>query len=85
MRTKGKRIFYALYKPSKIYYCMCQSGLLKVLKELAAGGAMVLLPVGSDEFMKHIVDECICIKQEYPLEDLKERYQEMFKTGEWIR
>ena len=47
-----KRIYYAPYKFSKFYYQMCQSGLLKVLKELTADGAIVLLPAGSDEFLK---------------------------------
>ena len=63
---------------------MCQSALLKALKELTASGSIVLLPVGSDDFMKHIADECIYIKREYDVEELKERYQEMVGKGEWI-
>ena len=31
--AKGKRIFYAPYQTSSFYYQMCQSGLLKALKE----------------------------------------------------
>lgn len=83
--ASGKKIFYAPYKPSAFYYQMCQSGLLKVLKELTANGAMVLLPVGSDDFMKHIADECVYIKRDYDTAELKERYQELFGKGEWIR
>ena len=82
--ASGKKIFYAPYRASKFYYNMCQSALLKALKELTASGAIVLLPVGSDDFMKHIADECIYIKQEYDVEELKERYQELFGTGEWF-
>lgn len=63
---------------------MCQSALLKALKELTTSGAIVLLAVGSDDFIKHIADECIYIKQEYDVEKLKERYQELFGTGEWF-
>lgn len=82
--ASGKKIFYAPYKPSVFYYHMYQSALLKALKELTASGSIVLLPVGSDDFMKHIADECIYIKREYDVEELKERYQEMFGKGEWI-
>ncbi len=80
----GKKIFYAPYRESEFYYQMCQSALLKALKELTASGAIVLLPVGSDEFLKHIADECIYIKRKYDVEELRERYQEMFGKGEWI-
>lgn len=38
-----------------------------------------------EDFMKHIADECIYIKQEYDVEELKERYQELFGTGEWLQ
>ncbi len=82
--ASGKKIFYAPYRDSKFYYDMCQSALLKALKELTGSGAIVLLPIGSDDFMKHIADECIYIKQEYDVEELKERYQELFGTGEWF-
>ena len=58
---------------------------LKALKELTASGAIVLLPVGSDDFMKHIADECIYIKREYNVEEMKGWYQELFGTGEWFR
>ena len=79
-----KKIFYAPYRASRFYYDMSQSALLKALKELTASGAIVLLPVGSDNFVKHIADECIYIKQEFDVEELKERYQELFGTGEWF-
>ncbi len=85
--AEGKRIFYAPYKTSDFYYEMCQSGLLKALKELTASGAVVLLPCGSDYFLKHIVDECIYLDHMHDcyMEELQNRYQEIFGHGEWIR
>jgi len=80
-----KKIFYAPYMPSTFYYQMCQSGLLKALHELTACGAIVLLPVGSDIFMKHIADECIYINREYDISKLKNRYAELFGNAEWIK
>lgn len=83
----GKRIFYAPYKTSEFYYQMCQSGLLKALRELTDSGAVVLLPCGSDDFLKHIVDECIYLDRERDcyIKELRNRYQEIFEHGEWIR
>lgn len=85
--VEGKRIFYAPYKMSEFYYQMCQSGLLKALRELTDSGAVVLLPCGSDAFLKHIVDECIYLDRERDcyLEELQNRYQEIFGHGDWIR
>lgn len=85
--VEGKRIFYAPYKTSKFYYQMCQSGLLKALRELTDSGAVVLLPCGSDDFLKHIVDECIYLDREPDcyIEELQNRYQEIFGHKEWIR
>ena len=79
-----KRIYYAPYKFSKFYYDMCQCGLLKVLKELTYDGAIVLLPAGSDEFLKHIVDECIYTNNKYDIGYLKKMYAEMFDGEKWI-
>lgn len=85
--VEGKQIFYAPYKTSKFYYQMCQSGLLKALRELTDSGAVVLLPCGSDDFLKHIVDECIDLDREPDcyIEELQNRYQEIFGHKEWIR
>lgn len=83
--VSGKKIFYAPYEPSEFYYAMCQSALLKVFRELTDSGALVLLPVGSDDFMKYIADECIYIKRDYDIDGLRQRYQELFCKGEWIR
>lgn len=80
-----KKIYYAPYKPSKFYYHMCQSGLLKVLRELTADGAIVLLPVGSDEFLKHIVDECIYTNYEYDIGELQKLYAEKFDGEKWFK
>ncbi len=64
---------------------MCHSGLLKVLKELTADGAIVLLPAGSDEFLKHIVDECIYTNREYDILELQKLYDERFDNKDWIK
>lgn len=85
--VEGKQIFYAPYKTSEFYYQMCQSGLLKALRELTDNGAVVLLPCGSDDFLKHIVDECIYLDRERDcyIEELQNRYQEIFGHGEWFQ
>lgn len=80
-----KKIYYAPYKSSNFYYQMCHSGLLKVLKELTADGAIVLLPAGSDEFLRHIVDECIYTNREYDISELQKFYSERFDKGEWFK
>ncbi len=64
---------------------MCNCGLLKVLRELTDDGAIILLPVGSDEFLKHIVDECIYTNREYDISELRKLYGEMFQKEEWIK
>lgn len=80
-----KKIYYAPYEFSNFYYHMCQSGLLKVLKELTADGAIVLLPAGSDEFLIHIVDECIYTNREYDISLLQKFYAEKFDREEWVK
>ena len=59
--VQSKHIYFAPYMQSKFYYDMCRSGLLKAFKELTASNALVILPVGSDEFVKHIADEIIYV------------------------
>lgn len=84
--AEGRKIFYAPYKTSTFYYQMCQSGLLKALRELTDAGAIVLLPVGSDEFVKYIADKCFYIKSyNYNIDDLRQRYKEHFNRDDWIR
>ena len=80
-----KKIYYAPYEFSKFYYDMCCSGLLKVLKELTADGAIVLLPAGSDEFLKHIADECIYTNHRYDIAQLKKLYAEKFDGEKWFK
>ncbi|MDE7294152.1 MAG: hypothetical protein K2N72_06985 [Oscillospiraceae bacterium] len=79
----GKRIFFAPYETSKFYHHMCQSALLKALRELAGNGGLVVLPVGSDKFIKHIADEVIYLDPEYDIDELKSFYTEEY-CGEWI-
>ena len=43
---------------------MSGSNLFKVLKFLTEHGCLVVLPVGSDAFMKDIADECVYIKDQ---------------------
>ncbi|MBO7474234.1 MAG: hypothetical protein J6U00_09595, partial [Ruminococcus sp.] len=61
----------------------CQSCLMKALRELTKSGALVILPVGSDEFIKHIADEVIYLNRNYDIDDLRQFYDKQF--GEkWI-
>lgn len=59
--TLGKRIFYSPYKPSNHYTQMNQ--LPEIIKYLTDHDCLVLLPVGSDEYIPKCVDECIYICQ----------------------
>ena len=85
--AENKRIFYAPYNPSVFYYQMCQSALLKSLHELIDSGALVLLPAGSDNFLRHIADECIYLDfdRRYEIEVLRQWYQQYFGRRDWIR
>lgn len=83
--SNRKKIYYSPYKCSNFYYQMCQSGLLKVLKELAASEAIVLLPAGSDEFLKHIVDECVYTNRKYDIRELQKVYAEKFDGEKWFK
>lgn len=79
----GRQIFYAPYNTSQFYYHMCQSGLLKALRELTDAGAIVLLPVGSDEFIKYIADLCIYIQTpHYDIESLRQKYNGLINAGD---
>ena len=79
----GKKIFYAPYKTSSFYYQMCQSSLLKPLRELTDSGAVILLPAGSDEFLKHIADEVIYLNRQYDIKRLKKFYSGC-SGGDWV-
>ncbi len=83
--AEGRKIFYAPYMTSGFYHHMCISGLVKVLRELTDSGAIVVLPVGSDEFIRHIADECIYVKDEYDIDELKQIYCERFGNEDWIK
>lgn len=76
--AQGKRIFFAPYKPSVFYYQMCQSGLLKALRELTKYGALVILPAGSDDFIKHIADEVIYIDPKYDIDNICQFYYQQY-------
>lgn len=82
-----KKIFYSSYHPSSFYYAMCQTGLLNILRKLTDEGAIVLLPVGSDVFIKHIEDEVIYIDRKYDIEGLRKTYKTYFKSSNnsWIQ
>lgn len=82
--VENKKIFYAPYKASSFYYAMSQSGLIKALRELTDSGAIVLLPVGSDDFVKYIVDKCIYLKKDYNIDELKQYYKKLYDKENWI-
>lgn len=81
--AQNKRIYFAPYKTSTFYYQMCQSSLLKALRELTKSGALVILPAGSDEFIKHIADKVIYLDKSYDIDALSLFYNKQY--GEtWI-
>lgn len=80
----NKRIFFAPYESSIFYYRMCQSSLLKALRELTRSNALVILPTGSDEFIKHIADEIIYLNPQYDIDGLRNFYSKNF-DAEWIK
>lgn len=57
--VSGKKFFYAPYKHSMFYRVMNDSNMFKALRYLADKGNIIVLPVGSDTFIKSVVDECI--------------------------
>lgn len=59
----GKRIFYAPYCPSNFYRQMKESNLFKCLKYLTMHDCLVVLPVGSDAFLKDYADRCVYVEQ----------------------
>lgn len=63
--VSGKRIFYAPYENSSFYHSMYGSNLFKALRYLADKGNIIVLPVGSDTFIKTVVDECIYLDPVY--------------------
>lgn len=63
--VSGKKIFYAPYKYSKFYHIMYGSNMFKALRHLADKGTIIVLPVGSDTFIKSVVDECIYLDPVY--------------------
>lgn len=63
--VSGKSIFYAPYKNTSYYYSMYNSNMFNALKYLSDKGAIVILPVGSDTFIKMVVDECIYLDPVY--------------------
>lgn len=80
----NKKIFFAPYKQSIFYYQMCQSSLLKALRELTKSNAIVILPTGSDEFMKHIADEVIYLNPTYDIDSMRKFYSQRYDDN-WIK
>ena len=59
--ASGKKVFYAPYNPSFFY---SSNARLKYLIDfLTSHECMVILPVGSDMYLKDFVDKCIYIEQ----------------------
>ena len=51
------------YEPSIYYRNMKESNLFKVFDYLISNDCLIVLPVGSDEYLKEYVYECVYIKQ----------------------
>lgn len=82
--AQNKRIFFSPYETSNFYYNMCGSSLLKCLRELTDNGALVVLPCGSDTFIKHIADEVIYLDRDYDIAALQSFYSKQW-NGDWIK
>ncbi len=80
----NKRIYFSPYETSDFYYQMCGSSLLKCLRELTDNGALIVLPSGSDTFIKHIVDEVIYLDRDYDIDALKSFYSKQWNAN-WIK
>lgn len=65
--VSGKKLFYAPYECTRFYWSMYHSNMFKALRYLADKDAITLLPVGSDAFIKSVVDECIYLDPVYEL------------------
>ncbi len=59
--VSGKKIFYAPYESSDFY--SSNARLQNTIDYLTSHDCMVLLPVGSDMYIKKCVDQCIYIEQ----------------------
>lgn len=57
---------------------------MKALRELTNSGTLVILPAGSDEFIKHIADEVIYLNRNYDIDDLRQFYDKQFGE-DWIQ
>lgn len=82
--AQNKRIYFSPYKTSLFYYQMCQSSLLKGLRALTDSGALVVLPSGSDKFIRHIVDEVVYLDKDYDIETLQSFYSKNW-SADWIK
>ena len=63
--VSGTSIFYAPYKNTSFYHSMYGSNMFKALRYLADKGTIIVLPVGSDTFIKSVVDECVYLGPVY--------------------
>ncbi len=59
--ASGKKVFYAPYNSSNFYSSNARLKLM--INYLTSHDCMVLLPVGSDMYLKDCVDQCIYIEQ----------------------
>ncbi len=82
--AQNKKLFFAPYNTSSFYYQMCASNLLKALRELTDNGALIVLPSGSDTFIKHIADEVIYLDRDYDIHALQSFYSKQWNAN-WIK
>lgn len=59
--ASGKKVFYAPYNPSHFY--SSNARLKYMIDFLTSHECMVILPVGSDMYLKDLVNQCIYIEQ----------------------
>ena len=72
--AQHKQIFFAPYRPSIFYAQMCRQGLVQALRQLTDSGAVVVLPTGSDTFLRQIADEVVYLDPSFENDAEQEAY-----------
>ena len=72
--AQQKQIFFAPYRPSIFYAQMCRQGLVQALRQLTDSGAVVVLPTGSDTFLRQIADEVVYLDPSFENDAEQEAY-----------
>ena len=72
--AQHKQIFFAPDRPSICYAQRCRQGLVQALRQLTDSGAVVVLPTGSDTFLRQIADEVVYLDPSFENDAEQEAY-----------